>query len=152
MEICGYTSRFDRYFYITDDALIKLYDLVRQGKPLILGTADRKALSKLGNLVKWNVIEDLTEEDASRFTVQRINDPHDKFTGSESYWHCGGRGGLFDSWEYCFTGQSYSQEERKQIYGLIQQEWVPQRDEVLSLEQQRQALRISQLAEREGKK
>ena len=103
-------------------------------------------------MVKWNVIEGLTDDDVAKFTVERLNDPHKKFTACPPYWYSENRVGMYESWQYCFTGQSFSRTEYYQILDLIQQEWVRQRDKVQALEQQRRALRIAQLAEQEGRR
>ena len=103
-------------------------------------------------MVKWNVIEDLTDDDVAKFTVQRLNDPHEKITAWPPYWYSPNEVGMYDAWKYCFTGYSYSREERDRIYTLIMQDWVRHREHVWSPEQERKALRIAQLAEREERK
>lgn len=109
-------------------------------------------------MVKWNVIEDLTkDEGGSNLTVEMLNGPHEKFTTCRPYWHCESRGGLLEPWQYCFTGQSFSMEERFQISSLTQQAWLRERDEALAREEKRraekrEARRVLKKAERDARK
>ena len=81
---------------------------------------DCSSLSRIWNVVKWNVIEDKGE-----LTVSRVNEPHSKQGGFTRAWYFSNTAEEFERYETFVIGKYHGR--RHDIYPLIEDEWARDR-------------------------
>ena len=104
-----------------------LYGKVKHNKPLALSTRDRRSLSRIGNAVRWDVVED----DNGGLAVIRLNEPHQKQKDDHTRtweWYYTSQDNAHEVYETFVIGKFY--DRRREIEALIEEKWAKERSEM----------------------